>query len=295
MASSATTTEPELRIRLIDVSHICQQTRLESLLDRVFDEIKVYPAAEWNKSTGGGSTTADRKLVTRFVKQTDRFLALSSILLQSRALVTEAGTSPVLLLPRTEHRKPFLPSAPDSLSISHQYPFAASVQLFHSNQPVGLDIVVFDPYNPRLYDSVQAFAEVFRSSFSAFEYDAIQTSGSDNSILEELYLRWAVKEAYTKALGVGLGFDFGSFETRMNEVERLHTIGDTETLEGTITQLGGASDRPISESWTFYFRRLDGERQGCLCAAWPSSTGSVDIKVEWTTIEELIDFHTSTV
>jgi phosphopantetheine--protein transferase-like protein len=79
---------------------------------------------------------------------------------------------------------------------------------------VGFDIVVFDDINYRLYDTVQDFVAVFRGMFSPAEFKVLHDSCSDNpeTQLRELYLRWAVKEAYTKALGVGLGYDFSTFQ-----------------------------------------------------------------------------------
>lgn len=105
---------------------------------------------------------------------------------------------------------------------------------------LGFDIVIFDPLNKQMDKTVMAFVEVFECSFTHREYSDIQASGTKGSLqyyhgsgtggsvdtLEsadlvmhrELYLGWDVKEAYTKALGVGLGFDFGSFETHFEEL-----------------------------------------------------------------------------
>lgn len=42
---------------------------------------------------------------------------------------------------------------------------------------------------------------------------------NDNSKLKEFYLRWAMKEAFTKALGLGMNMEFESFETRLVGVD----------------------------------------------------------------------------
>jgi phosphopantetheinyl transferase len=49
---------------------------------------------------------------------------------------------------------------------------------------------------------------------------------SDESKLQEFYLRWAIKEAYTKALGLGMNVEFQSFEMRLMEVD-----GDTGGID----------------------------------------------------------------
>jgi len=83
---------------------------------------------------------------------------------------------------------------------------------------VGLDIVTFEDFNPCLYQSTREFLQVFQSSFTNWEWNCILAvyENGDGHMLREFYLRWAVKEAYTKALGVGMGCSFDSFETRMH-------------------------------------------------------------------------------
>lgn len=82
---------------------------------------------------------------------------------------------------------------------------------------IGFDIVVFDEINYSLYDTVQEFVVVFQHMFSIQEFKLIiDCYESPEKQLRELYLRWAVKEAYTKALGVGLGYDFSSFQVLLD-------------------------------------------------------------------------------
>jgi phosphopantetheinyl transferase (holo-ACP synthase) len=93
---------------------------------------------------------------------------------------------------------------------------------------IGLDIVVFEELNRRLYSTVDEFLDVFFDSLTSREWNRIQSiknyrddddddKASDNSsrltdVVNELYVTWAMKEAYTKALGVGLGFNFGQVD-----------------------------------------------------------------------------------
>ncbi|KAL7466296.1 hypothetical protein ACHAXS_006604 [Conticribra weissflogii] len=58
---------------------------------------------------------------------------------------------------------------------------------------------------------------------------------SDNSKLKEFYLRWAMKEAYTKALGVGMNMEFDSFETLLVGI-------DDETVVGEEYENGSSHD-----------------------------------------------------
>ena len=99
--------------------------------------------------------------------------------------------------------------------------------------------------------------------------------------MREFYLRWAVKEAYTKALGVGMGLDFGSFEVRFDcckedgcglvesfdmakegvegqNTHRLSTLGKVVRCKGNDAT---TSDRGKEEIWHFTFTKLGGTKQ----------------------------------
>ena len=108
----------------------------------------------------------------------------------------------------------------------------------YSSYWVGLDIVVLMDkevhLNRKLYESVSDFVQVFADHFTPCEWQHIQSAsagpdkfqrssrssggggdgGDDDEkmVLQEFYLRWAAKEAYTKALGVGLGLNFGAWQ-----------------------------------------------------------------------------------
>ena len=153
---------------------------------------------------------------------------------------------PIVILPRTEYRKPFInleiPGEDNNtnhinnttalslpFSISHQYPITALS--FITIDPdflqsyelplIGMDVVIFDQHQ-RI--SVDEFLTSFQESFTAWEWRRINNGMlAERDRLIEFYLRWAMKEAYTKALGLGLGKEFKTFEA--------HLIGfDTEDL-----------------------------------------------------------------
>jgi len=296
--------------------------------------------------------------ILKYVMMKDRYLALSSVLLKSRAFhetyppPRAAAAKPIVELPRTEHKKPFIPihqNPPPTLddeenlyplSISHQFPFAGMARLVVPDETqnnnnlllAGFDIVVFDEINSKLYSTVQDFVDVFRDCFAPSEWAAMNDTRrcpDEGSQLRELYLRWAVKEAYTKALGVGLGFDFSSFATLFDN------LGDQTSLwrwisaaaaanaqsflmaTATVRQVSSAiasSDknaRPHQENWRFFFLPLcdtlsgSGCAQkmkgcGCVCVGPLASNDSdtdranfdITVQIQWTTISELITWHT---
>jgi phosphopantetheine--protein transferase-like protein len=143
-----------------------------------------------------------------------------------------------------------------SFSISHQFPFVgmAQIGMHHDNKIpvsppvsppaviiVGLDIVTFDDdMIKRLYsNSLDEFLNVFRDSFTKNEWNigiqdptltlltsSSNTNNDNGSKLKEFYIRWSMKEAYTKAIGIGMGLEFNSFEIYLQQEENEITNDD---------------------------------------------------------------------
>lgn len=223
-------------LRILNVSQISddsEEARAEEL-DKLLQArlchsgVKYYRAEDFLrfKKTGmslpGDTETTRREVhqnITKFVKMTDQILSLASFLLKSEAffLAHRYDQDACVQLPRTDHQKPFIPSIDGSdfpISVSHQWPFVGICRLTASetNQSlhVGLDIVVIEKLNTRLYSTVEEFVDVFQESFTSREWQTI--NAQKDLLLHEFYMQWSVKEAVSKALGVGLGFDFSSFE-----------------------------------------------------------------------------------
>ena len=270
------------------------------------------------------------KDVMRYVKVPDKYTALLSLLLKSQAFYKAHPPSvqkvlPVVDLPRTGKGKPFIPTTSSALenessfcpiSVSHQFPFCGIARLI---QPIdtkkteiklGMDIVVFEPLRTDLYSSVEDYLQVFRESLTDWEWERIHFSQcSDQQLMIEFYLRWSMKEAYTKALGLGMYLDFCTFETRLDVVDRTIDDGSGNGIWSVLSgakkgvHLHGHVVMGAKEAcWDFYFLPLfDSETEkratGCACICFgplendQSSSARFEEQVCWTTFQNVIAWH----
>jgi hypothetical protein len=300
---------------------------LKRLWTRVLMEVGCLDLSSNNNNYYSSTNAQDalRDDVFQFIKRQDQYMALVSVLFKSKAyyetrtcstkdgdgdfccIIPPLPTRPIARLARTQYRKPYLPplcsmnsrtksSCP--ISVSHQYPFVgiARLTLEHGidiDLMLGLDIVVFEDWNRRLYDSVDEFINVFQDSFTKNEWSRLQ-SCSKASILQEFYLNWAVKESYTKALGVGLGFDFASFQMDFDCNSLWATLASsaaiTPQLRGTLL----SRDNNEQERWLFFFQKLENNvHQGyaCTCVGPLSSEEDLALTIDSTSLQALIDWH----
>lgn len=160
-------------------------------------------------------------------------------------------------LPRTKYNRPYLPLDEKSsssnaaheelnencnsmMNVSHQYPWVCMAQQqLHSPKSsilIGLDVVIFDARLGKFRPTVDDFLKSFVGSFTPWEWERIThrrcpspwsyvrkrfstRARGDDSKLREFFLRWSMKEAYTKALGLGMNINFNEFETRLCGVD----------------------------------------------------------------------------
>jgi 4'-phosphopantetheinyl transferase len=266
-----------------------------------------------------------RNQLRRFVKVSDKYLRLMSLLLKSRAFyqtypsiksdIPDDASLPVVDLPRTEEGRPYIPvakgSLPDtSFSISHQHPYIGIARA-PSDVKVGLDIVTFDTVNQNLYRNEMEFIDVFRLNFTKSEWDSIVDHEGDD-MLNEFYLRWAIKEAYTKAQGRGMSLEFDSFETTLYDEDGIaiasiwnHAIMH---ISATGTRLSARifhNENDQAEHWDFCFCFFGfasasasinaGKKQGCACVCIPASDkeGGLAMNCQWLEANYILTWHLS--
>ncbi|KAH7344559.1 4'-phosphopantetheinyl transferase superfamily [Rhizoctonia solani] len=110
----------------------------------------------------------------------------------------------------TEHGKPIITqsSVPLTYNVTHDSDMVAIA--CSSGEPVGIDVMKVAL--PRR-TSMNEFVEFVSEQLTAREKEALDPrAGNEPTRLLRLYRMWTVKEAYTKALGEGLGYDFARIE-----------------------------------------------------------------------------------
>jgi len=155
----------------------------------------------------------DRAKILKFRFEDDRKRALLSVLMQ-RALIREylgleddSGYEVV----RTTEGKPFARSLSSSrpvgswnYNLSHHGNFVGIVS--HPLLLVGVDIV-----DTRMRSALSSSAQEYIKSFDGYltspEVHAILSQDTEERRYEVFFILWSLKEAFIKAIGIGLGFD----------------------------------------------------------------------------------------
>lgn len=153
---------------------------------------------------------AERARASRFrdPRDRDRFVARRGHL--RRHLADRVGVGPDRLrIVADDHGRPFLPDASDlafSLSKSHGLALCATSH----GGAVGCDIEWRDPE--------LACAKVAERLFAREEYDALAALPPDRWV-EGFFNCWTRKEAYVKALGLGLSYPLDAFRVSVEPGE----------------------------------------------------------------------------
>jgi len=176
------------------------------------------------------------------------------------------------------------------MNISHQYPWVSMIQqqqLSPSKDEtpilIGLDIVTFDPHINDYTPTISNFLSNFQGSFTSYEWDRItnythhQTSSipsrlkfgkkqkqqprNEQSQLQEFYLRWSIKESYTKAIGLGMNINFHEFETILigiDDIDKNASVkqDDDEGIWSTIMRQDGTNTNDTTTTTTTTRRKI---------------------------------------
>jgi serine protease inhibitor ecotin len=104
-----------------------------------------------------------------------------------------------------------------------------------------------------------------------------------------------MKEAYTKALGLGLGMEFAGFEIQAEFHVYSYFLQDKDPTVPIACNIYHVKSNTL-ETWNFHFIALKKDSSpvviGCACVCSPGSTKeNVTLSVSHITLGQLIDYH----
>jgi len=209
----------------------------------------------------------EKARVERFRFEKDKKLALGSRLMQ-RMLVHTLFKIPFdrVDIMRTKAGKPVAKLPPGvtgpgipglacfNLNVSHHGEFVAIAS--EPTALVGLDIMD-TAERPRQKQDSKTFLSHFEDKLTPGEWRTIHRDGSEKSRFAEFYKHWALKEAYIKAVGIGLGFEL--------------TRADFSYKSGSARDAIVRIDGQVQPDWSFHFENLDESHVACVARGPPSA------------------------
>ncbi|EGZ13977.1 hypothetical protein PHYSODRAFT_511429 [Phytophthora sojae] len=161
----------------------------------------------------------EQQQVTRFMFAKDQKLALASRLMQRQLIHELFGVDyKGIDIARTPENKPYWKrpaegAAPPSwnYNVSHHGTIVAIAS--DSRALVGVDVVRLTD-RPKRKMSVEEFFRAFADYFNPREWGYIQQTDDEDDQYTRFYRLWSLKEAYIKAVGIGLGFSLLRAEFR---------------------------------------------------------------------------------
>uniref|UniRef100_H3CE36 L-aminoadipate-semialdehyde dehydrogenase-phosphopantetheinyl transferase n=1 Tax=Tetraodon nigroviridis TaxID=99883 RepID=H3CE36_TETNG len=162
----------------------------------------------------------EKERIGQFMFAKDAKSAMAGRLLLRRFVCEKIGVPwSEIRLERSPRGKPYLASAPEGSSnsvgwgfnLSHQGDY--TVLAAEHGLQVGVDIMKTTMPGS---SSVPEFFRIMSRHFTAHEWSAIHSAGSEEQQLTAFYRHWALKESFIKAIGTGLGFDLQRAEFRLS-------------------------------------------------------------------------------
>ncbi|SPO28065.1 related to BNA2 - tryptophan 2,3-dioxygenase [Ustilago trichophora] len=206
-ASLTPTSDSELQIWAVDIS---QQTNItESELQHLVTTL-----------LPGLANAGDREKVVKYYRHVDRVRSLVARLLPRLLIAKRFGVAwDSIRFGATPAGRPFL-SAPElpmhlDFNISHDSDWVVMAFCIASSSEnkVGADVMALTL--PRYEQNIRSFVDTMDMALTHSETSWVLDpliSNGDSEALKRLYTLWTYKEAYTKNLGMGLGFDFSRIQ-----------------------------------------------------------------------------------
>lgn len=151
----------------------------------------------------------ERQNVLKFRQVNDRKLALLSIFLQKCLISTHIGPDVRFQIERTRENKPFavvndLEIGTWNYNASHHGKYVGIAS--DPDHLIGVDVVDLDTRSPVSRTS-EAFIKNFSANLGPNEMRRIFVETDEVTRYSLFFVLWGLKEAYIKAVGIGLGFE----------------------------------------------------------------------------------------
>ncbi|KAK9453895.1 hypothetical protein V1511DRAFT_503515 [Dipodascopsis uninucleata] len=161
-------------------------------------------------------TAEEQFSLRRYHFRNDTKTHLASLLLQRFVIANLTRESWVKIhIQKTINGRPFCAGADFDYNVSHHGGRVAICVRQVDRHPVGLDLVDLKVATKNWTETSEGtkWVKDFTDIFTEVEYSQIMRSENDIEITKRrLFTFWALKEAYTKAIGVGLVTDLKSIE-----------------------------------------------------------------------------------
>mgnify|MGYP003384879827 CR=1 FL=1 len=286
--------------------------------------------ASWNAALASQLTDTELASVQSYVFRKDQERSLLSILLQKYVIkkyltaVMADSASPQLPaqeeelfhISRTRENKPYLVVTSESVAdlvasrgdtfnynVSHHGDFVGIVS--HTHLLMGMDLVDVST-RASWVDSLKEYIDIYKKQLSDKEVETILTCSTEEKCYTHFYVLWSLKEAYVKAVGVGIGIDLKKVEFDVTYTSQ--EVTSAPTAAGAVTEYqvspGGRSSSVCGtavlrlmgeleghDGWQFEFFSLDGKHVMTVArglpssalaafqtAAWPSYSSSSDCR-----------------
>ncbi|KAL5530656.1 hypothetical protein ACEPAF_6914 [Sanghuangporus sanghuang] len=181
--------------------------------------------------------TESQARIKRFYFKSDSYRCLLGRLLP-RLLLKQYGIPPKeAAFGRTASGKPYVknPSLEHAIGFNVSHDNEYIIMAFQIRQPsvdppsesapqtydkdvdvttIGVDVMKVAL--PKYEKNLRSFIHSISDTLTSLEQHSLLEHSDANDALRRLYLVWTLKEAYTKALGLGLGFDFKRIEVNIS-------------------------------------------------------------------------------
>lgn len=172
-----------------------------------------------------GYDAPEAQRVRRYLRGIDRVRSLVARLLPRLLLVQEGACAwRDVRMATTPEGRPYVctPAGTYDLNLTHDGDWV--VMAFSAHTRVGVDVmqVALPPFE----ESSRTFCTTMAASMTPAEAAWVAGPAAEREVLERLLHVWTYKEALTKNMGVGLGYDFARIQVPLAHDARLWVAGE---------------------------------------------------------------------